>query len=110
MRSLADLTKLVDQVVKRTLIVKADGVKGADVAEYSTVLCFRGVVQTSLGDPYPGAKVLAIDEETWQIVGEAVSDVNGEWEMYLPGGKRYTFVAVAPELDVGGDAKPHVSG
>ena len=107
-RNPSDALLVQDVFVKKVSLVEMETAKAVEVVKISSTLLFSGVVQTPLGDPYPGAKVLAIDEETWEIVGEATSDVNGQWSMVLPGGRRYTFVAVGAELNVGADAKAHV--
>jgi len=103
-----DGVKGVDVLVRGVSLVEVELAKAAEVVEVSPMLVFSGIVQTPLGDPYPNAKVLAIDEETWEVVGKTTSDADGKWSMILPGGRRYTFVAVGAELNVGADAKAHV--
>jgi len=108
-RSVSDLAKSTDRLTKDVLVKKVELARSTDLVETVPILVFKGVVQTPLGDPYPNAKVLAIDSETLEVVGEAISGEDGTWSMNLPGGRQYTFVAIALDLKVGADAKPHVT-
>jgi len=68
--------------------VKFDGVDAVvrDVALVKNPLAFTGTVTDSVTDePIEGAGIYAYTEEG-EFVGEAYSDINGEYEMYAPAG------------------------
>ena len=81
---------------------------GAWYAEEVYTVTFSGKVQLPDGTPVANATVIAIDEETNEILATTTSASDGTWSMEIPKGKTVTIVAIPQESDYGGDAKVHI--
>ena len=81
---------------------------GTWYAEEAYTVTFSGKVQLPDGTPVANATVIAIDEETNEILATTTSASDGTWSMEIPKGKTVTIVAIPQESDYGGDAKVHI--